>query len=1153
MTGQITDSSGAAVKGAQVTVTNVSTNVSSAATSDESGNYTVLYLIPGQYSVSVEAKGFKKLVRHGLEVRVGDKLTLDLQLEIGTVQETLDVTADAPLLESVSATTGQVIDRRRISELPLSDGNPFVLSRLAPGIAYTGDLKFSRPFDNAGTSAIVVDGAPGGNEFTLDGSPNMASGRRVAFVPPADAVQEFKVVTASFDAQQGHTAGASVDVAIKSGTNSLHGTLYEFVRNDILSANDFFLNAAGKDEDKDGKADRAPLRYNRYGGSVGGPIWVPKLYNGKDRTFFFFTFEGIKDSFPEPGLFTVPTEAERRGDFSALLSQGIRIFDPLTARRDGSRIRRSPFTNNVIPSNRLHAIGVAYVSFYPQPNLAGDAQGRNNFIGPNGRSDDFHSETMRFDHTLTDKQKFFFRYTHNNRIEARGNWTGAVNGVRPTGNFLFRINDGGTYDHVYSMTPSTILNFRIGFSRFNEPSIRQHEGEFDPASLGFSSTTASLFGGARYFPRFEFPSGTFSNLGDSLGGGSTHNIYSFQPTLSRLMGAHSVRVGYDFRSYRENGIPGPHAAGRYDFGKAFTRETDQSGTDAPIGQELAALLLGQPTGGFIDRSAFRSNQTVYNAVFFHDDWKATQKLTLNLGIRYELEGATTERFNRNIRGFDDTAASPIEAAAAAAYAANPIPEIPASAFKVRGGLLFADEKRRGFWESDKNNVQPRLGFAYQVDQKTVVRGGWAIYTVPAIIAGVNQPGFSQATQIVPTLDNGLSFVANLSNPFPSGVTEPPGSSLALATFMGRDIAFLPIEASNPQSQRWELSVQRELPGRWVVEAAVIGTRGYDINVGFNLNAVPGVYLSRSPFRDQGTVNFLTTNVANPFRGLIPGTTLGTSSTVQRQQLLRPFPQFLNIGSQRFDGTSSYRSLQLRGEKRFSHGYTLLASYTWSSFFERVSLLNDVDPNLERRVSGADIPHRIVVSGIWELPFGRGRKWGRDWHKAIDGVIGGWQLQGIFQAQDGFPLTLGNIYYSGDLKNIRTNIAGKTARVQTLVDISGFYFSDAAVRVDNDPNKPLDPVKQRADQRIRLANNIRTLPSRLPWFRGQGLHLWDLSIIKKVSISETVKVELRGEFLNAFNHAQFNNPSLDPTSTNFGIITSQNNLPRNVQLGFKVTF
>src|SRR5712691_400716 len=636
--GLVKDSSGAAVAGASVVATHLATNVATHTVTNPGGQYTLLYLTPGRYAVSPEVPGFKKAVRE-VDVRVADRLTVDLTLEPGGQQETVEVRAGTPLLEVSTGSAGQVIDAQRINLLPLSDGNPFVLSRLAAGTAYTGDLKFSRPFDNAGTSSIVVDGAPGtngGNEFTLDGSPNMAHGRRVAYVPPSDAVEEFKVETATYDAQQGHTAGATVNVVLKSGTNDWHGTAYEFYRSDSISANDFFLNRAGRPR-------------------------APPGYSGRDRTFFMVTYEGLKDEFPEPGTFTVPTEAERRGDFSALLRQGIVIYDPSTAVRlpDG-RIQRQPFPGNIIPSNRLSPVALFYLNLYPAPNQSGDAQGRDNYIGPNGRGDSFNSMTARIDHKLSDSHRFFVRYTWNNRRENRGNWTGEVNGVRPIGNYLFRVNNAFTYDHVYTHSASTLVNLRVGFARFNEPNVRQHQGNFDPKSLGFSSRTAAFFGDASYVPRFEFPTDTYSNIGQDVGDKRATNVYSVQPTLTRLMGNHSLRVGYDFRMLRDNSYPANHPAGRYDFNTDFTRgPLDNS--PGQFGQQLAAMMLGQPTGGFIDRTASRANQSLYHAGFVQDDWRVSRRLTLNLGLRYEYEGPITERYDRNIRGFDATLASPIEA------------------------------------------------------------------------------------------------------------------------------------------------------------------------------------------------------------------------------------------------------------------------------------------------------------------------------------------------------------------------------------------------------------------------------------------------------------------------------------------------------------
>jgi hypothetical protein len=1127
ITGRISDAQGGRLPGATVTATNTATNVGSTTTTGSEGQYTISYLTPGQYSLTVELSGFKKLVRGGIEVRVGDRVTLDLSLEVGQLEETVSVTAESPLLELASGSAGQVIDEKRISLMPLSDGNPFVLSRLVPGVAYTGDLKFSRPFDNAGTSSINADGSTGGNEFTLDGSPNMASGRRVAFVPPAGAVQEFKVETASFDAADGHTAGAMVNVTLKSGTNLMKGEGYYYVRDEKLSATDFFVNKSG--------GEKPALGYDRFGGHFGGPL-------RRDRTFIFGAVEWLYDEFPEPGPQTVPTEAMRNGDFSALLAQGIQIYNPYTARQVGARVVRDPFPGNIIPANMISPIAREYLGYFPQPNQPGNAQGRDNYFSNNPRTDDFYSISLRADHRLTDRQQVFVRYTRNDRVEARGAWAGQVNGVTPIGNNLYRINDGVTYDHVYTMNPSSLLNVRAGWQRFQEPNIRQHQG-FDPASLGFPSSVVAQFGGAQYFPRFDFDS--LSDFGDNLAADTTHSIYSFQPTLTKMYGRHSVRAGYDMRLYREDSINPNRQAGQYDFRSNFTRAQDNSA--GLFGQDIASFMLGIATGGGIDRNAGRLNSTWYHGLYVQDDWKVSDRLTLNLGLRYEYEGATTDSDNRNARGFDPSAAVSIAGAAEAAYAAAPIPEVPVSQFNVAGGIQFASDQNRGFWDADANNIQPRVGFAYQLGDRSVVRGGWGIYTVPNIIGGVFQPGFSQATSIVPTLDNGLTIRATLANPWPDGVLDPPGSSLGADTFLGQNVSrFAPLDFNNAQNMRYTIGVQRELPNQWLVEAAYVGSRGWDLTTNIDINNVPAQYLSTSDQRDVSTINFLTQQVTNPFRGLLPGTGFN-GNTVQRQQLLRPFPQFGNVQTFNDDGTSTYHSTQFKVEKRFTRGYTILAAYTWSSFKERTALLNATDAEYEERFSDFDVPHRFVISGIWELPFGDGRRWASDAGAVANALIGGWSVQAIGQLQSGRPITFGNLYYSGDPNSLKTDYSGDTN--DPVFDISGFYFHDAAVQT----NGADDPAKQRADQRIRLANNLRYFPSRPTGLRGQGLHLWDISFVKRVQFNDRVRMQFHVELLNAFNHPVFNNPNTDPTNSNFGKVTSQNNLPRDIQLAAKIVF
>ena len=670
--GKVTDESGAVLPGVTVTVMSRDTNVSNTAVTNESGAYTLLYLTPGPYRVSAELQGFKKVQRDNVEVRVGDRLEIDFKLEVGGISEVVNVAADTPLLDTRSGSNGQVIDEKRISLMPLSDGNPFVLARLAPGVAYHGDLKFSRPFDNGGTSDFTADGGPGRNEFTLDGSPNMANGRRVAFVPPAGAVQEFKVETATFDAQQGHTAGATVNVTLKSGTNQIKGDAYYHYRDEALGGNDFFLERAGQ--------PKAGMDYKRYGFNAGGPVFLGKLYDGRNKTFFFTGWEWLYDTFPEPGPFTVPTEAQRNGDFSALLSQGIVIYDPLTAvRRADGRIERQPFPNNVIPSGRISPIAREYLKYWPTPNQAGTSTGLNNY---------FSTEPAR-------RRLLLDELPGRSRPDRQAAVLRALLAEQP-GREPRQLDRRGQRDPAdrqlplsASTTPSTSTTSGRCRSRRCSTCGRASRGSRSRASASTRGSSirprsasraaaSQYFGDNKYFPRFEFDDGSFADLGDSFAGGTNASIYSFQPTWTLIRGSHSFRSGGDFRAYREESFPSPHSAGRYDFGRdstsLFTKQLDNSPA-AAIGQDLAAMLLGMPSGGIIDRSTDRFNQVIYGGVFIQDDWKVNNKLTLNLGLRWEYEGAPTERDNRNVRGWNPDAELAITAAAQAAYARSPIPEV----------------------------------------------------------------------------------------------------------------------------------------------------------------------------------------------------------------------------------------------------------------------------------------------------------------------------------------------------------------------------------------------------------------------------------------------------------------------------------------------
>ncbi len=1164
ISGTVTDPTGAPVAGARVSAVNALTNVAYQGVTTGEGVYTIPYLPQGDYAVSVEMQGFKRAVRQGIELRISERLTLDFRLELGAMQETVNVTSEAPLLELSTATSGQIIDRRRITELPLGEGNPLTLVQLAQGIVITGGYTSNSALSSSGPSNFKVSGAPGGNEFTLDGSPNTADragqgAARVGLQPPTDAVEEFKIVTAGFDAQQGRTAGANVDVSVRAGTNRVQGTLYEFVRNDKLAANSFFNNRQG--------LPRQTRRYNRFGGTVGGPIWLPRLYDGRNQTFFFTSVERIRPLTPELETLTVPNDAFRRGDFSELLNRStpLYVYDPFTARREGARVVRDPIQCNgrlnVICPDRLSLIARNYLSFLPLPNVP-TAATTNNFVGRGTNDNTYDVLLLRFDHTINEKNRFFVRLSRSWRTEIDENTAGRVNGVRINGRLGHRGNRGGVFDYVFTPSATTVLNFRAGFTQFQQDRFSLASFDYDIRKMGFSEAALRLFT-ANTLPQVNISN--YSSPVEPTGYGISNPLWSFQPTLTRITGAHSMRFGYDFRVYQENRRDQAFQAGQYNFGNDFTRQSDLN-PSLPIeqiqAQAMAAFLLGLPTGGSFPLLANRAATMKYHGIFFQDDWRVSRRLTLNLGLRYEIDLGTTERYDRRIHDFDGGAVNPTEAAVKANYARNPIPEIPVDQFRLRGGLVFAGPGQRGF-RADRNNWQPRLGAAFQITDKTVLRAGWGAFMVPFIMDALNQNGFSRNTPLVASPDLGLTFLATLENPFPGGYI--PEIRRDLTALLGQNPGtIVPATRRNGIVQRWQVSLQRELPGRWVVEGAYVGNSGSSLTTAVDANPIPRQYQSTSPVRDQALIDFLDAPVQNPFRGVAgyEGTALYTASVISRSQLLRPYPHFTGLSIERYDGASSYHAFQARAEKRFSQGYTLMGTYAWSKYLEEMTLLNPTDKKYEKRLNAADSPHRLALSGIYEIPFGRGRPFGSSWSGMKQALLGGFQLQGVFQYQAGLPLTLGNIYFNGNLSDLNPVIRSSTIGVlgssniednvfRTNIQSTGFYFTDDAVRSGGQ----LDYTKQRNDRRIQLAQNIRTLPSRVSNFRNQGITLLDFSLIKNFDFGERTKLQFRAEAINALNKAHFSGPVLNPRDANFGRVTSTSSptLPREYQLGLRLVF
>ncbi|MBI3281140.1 MAG: TonB-dependent receptor, partial [Acidobacteria bacterium] len=582
---------------------------------------------------------------------------------------------------------------------------------------------------------------------------------------------------------------------------------------------------------------------------------------------------------------------------------------------------------------------------------------------------------------------------------------------------------------------------------------------------------------------------------------------------------HSLRFGSEIRVLRESNLGYGNYTPNLGFASTWTRGPLDNSPPAPIGQGLASFLLGLPTGGYIDRNESYAQQSTYQAWYLHDDWKITRTLTLNLGLRYEYEGPTTERYNRSNRGFDFTTPNPVQDRARANYARSPIPQIPVAEFRTPGGLLFAGTsgQPRTLWNGNNNNWAPRIGIAWLVRPKTALRLGYGIFyqSLGTDRNDVGQQGFDQRTSLTPSNDNGRTFTATLSNPFPDGFLAPLGAANGLRTFLGRSPSFFTPSRRNGYLQRWSFTVQRELPGRMMVEAGYTGSKSVGLGIGFNYDSVPVEYLSRSPERDQAAIDFLSANVPNPFRGIeeFEGTAWYQNANLPRSQLLTPFPHFNGISTTLSDGFSWYHSGHIRFERRFSRGILAQAAYTWSKFMEAVERLNAQDLLPHHVISPQDRPHHIVISGQYEFPFGRGKLVSSRF-AAVNHVIGGWSTQAIYQWQSGPPIGFGNILFRGQLADV---VLPRSERaVERWFNINAGFERDSTRQ---------------------LASNYRTFPLRLTGLRADGWNNWDLSLFKTLRFTERVSLQLRAEAQDAFNHAMFQPPNTAPVNTLFGTVNA----------------
>ncbi|MDQ6675691.1 MAG: TonB-dependent receptor [Acidobacteriota bacterium] len=1142
--GRVNDASGAVVAGASVSIENQETGVHQEMTTNADGRFYQGFVLPGVYKVTVDKPGFQKYVQSEIRINVQQTVTLEVSMRVGDVASTVEITASSTQLSTESSSVSKVIGTKQIIDLPLNGRNPFSLASLAPGVVPGGGG--STPFISGGRNAT--------NEITIDGTSvilpeNNVSNLQTGYTPIVDSVLEFAVITNSLEAQYGRTGGGVISVATRGGTNQYHVSAYDFLRNSKLDANTWSNNRNG--------VKLAAFQQNQFGGTVGGPLSIPKIYNGANKTFFFFSEQTQRARRGTSSQASVPTDAWINGDFSGLKNgngQPVVIYDPFTLDASGNRL---PFPNNIIPANRIDKVAQNLLKYFPKPNAVPTnafTMQNNFFVSGKGVGDDDKFDS-RIDQNFSDKFRLFARgsYDHGESVPFNG-----------FGNIGTSIGDGRnvsdlynvTVNGVYTLSPTTILNFNYGFARNVGIRYPFSEGT-TPASLGFPQSYSDVVGLSNYeFPNISFAGNTnLSNLGQAtfttlLNRPMSHII---RGDVTKVLAKHTLRAGGEWRKFFLNFTQLGNPAGAYSFGAGFTQRVVNASAVAAEGNGFATFLLGLPNnGGSVSHSFDAATASAYAGAYVQDDWRATNKLTLNIGLRYDVDTPRTERYNR-LSYWDPDAPSPLRGQVASSA-------ICPNCGNLRGAMMFVGPNGkygRHQTPTDLNNWGPRFGFAYHAFEKTVFRGAYGILYSPSALQASGTSGsggvqgFQSSTSISTTFDNGKTFAASLSNPFPGGFNLPQGSKVGpysgALTEVGNSIgdSFF-IDNANPIVQQWNVNIQQQVKGDWVLEAGYLGSKGNHLIDGessMTYNQLPASFLALG--------SGLNAQVANPFYGLIttPNSPYA-QPTIQQRFLLSAYPQYQGVNAFRKPQANSiYHGLTLSAEKRFSMGLSALVSFTGSKLLDDASQVvtflgaagtkqDFYCRKCEKSISAQDVSKRLVISANYDLPFGHGRSYLSGMARPLDAVLGGWQMNGIATFSNGTPLSISN---GGNNTNIgspgqRPNNNGKSAaKSGPIADRLNAYFDTSVF----------------SQAPIYTFGNVGRF---LPDVRIPGIHNLDFSLFKNFRVTERTTVQFRAESFNITNSPQWAAPNNNVTAVGtFGTITNTANSPRNVQLALKLDF
>lgn len=1214
ITGTVSDPQGAVVPGAAVTITNTETNVTNRTRTNGVGYFEANLLNPGLYSVSVEAQGFKKSVRDGLQLNVAGRMNIPMQLELGEAAQVVQITAEAPLLDTTSAAGGRLVDTKELRDLPFPAMNPLLLQAVTAGMQFTGTPGYNRWFDHAGTSAYNAMGNVGSNEYTIDGAPVTGTAGRVGFVPTSEAVEEFRLETLPLDASYGYTGGAVVNMSTRSGTNEFHGNLYEQHYQTRWNALPHFTRlqweadvAAGR---KSADSPKQPAgRYNQYGGSVGGPVRIPKVFDGRDKLFFYFTYSSIRSNRVEPANFTVPHTGWRgsgpgsTADFSDILAiDAVKytIYDPRSARSQGGRTVRTPFPGN----KGIPILNPAYqwwLPLYPEPNNVPGvvtADGIDNWYAA-GRPfiDKGGNITQRTDYNISDKHRVFVKWFWNDRHSDEYDWAYSTPRKGLISQSLLRYTKGLSTDYLYTINPQHMLNLNFNFSRYNEgadPNTKRIQVDTKPSDLGLPKYLDEKAGSYVQTPDFNI-TGIASYPG-ARGGASYPKADNFSTNselkagMMSVVGRHSLKYGWSERRYwYALGSLGA-TTGSYTFNNTYMKQQDNTTTASDHGLGWAAFLMGLPSTVTIPTNDTSFWSTRYRAFYLQDNLNLSSRLQIGFGLRYERETGITERLNRGLNGgFDFGYRPPFADAVEAAYARSPMPELAASQFKVAGGTYYlgAQGQPRTFTDGT-HDFLPNGSVVYRLNDKTVLRGGytWSFDTRRATSAGrPGQNGYSQATNTQVSNDLGLTFccgvgdAANLgttvvlANPFPvradgTRFDTPLGNSMGPNILQGSSVSITPRDIRRDRQQRWRVSFQREITKNMVIDVSYNGSYARMPGT-MNLAYLPGQYWSKGNVRDNAQNTFLTATFPNPFRitnltalqssnpalyNFLSTNSRFTATTLQRQQLLRAYPSFTALNgiapgadSSDYDNKMKYHDLQIQFERRYSRGLRTVVAYT-RGYSRTTYRANEYDTEYSWQENTAVKPHRLAWTAIYELPFGKGRTWVTE--SPLRHIVGGWQMSWIYQYQTGSASSWANRFFYGDLGQIASLMRHDDVH---STDIHAWFDPNIAYKTGTAaiPSGFTGFEGRSAFQPTTY--HARMFPALLDALRVDGIFSLDAQIKRQFILHEQVKLSASVDMMNATNHTNFGAPNTDPTSTSFGRVTTQAGSGRQIQVNLRLDF